>query len=71
MDIDVIILRDGTVSVLVTGGGTFTEAEQKVGAVLATLQANGVRFARISPVERHRHTDDAVEQHTVVRKQST
>jgi hypothetical protein len=71
MDIDVIILRDGTVSVLVTGGGTFTEAEQKVGAVLATLQANGIRLEQISAVERHRHTHDAVEQHTVTRKQST
>ena len=71
MDIDVIILRDGTVSVLVTGGGTFTEAEQQVDAVLAILQANGIRFEQISPVERHRHVHDAVELNPAVRKQST
>jgi len=44
---------------------------RSLAAVLATLQANGIRLEQISAVERHRHTDDAVEQHTVVRKQST
>jgi hypothetical protein len=57
MDIDVVILRDGSLSLMVRGAGDFTTASAELRSVLGALQTAGISLDSISAVERHRHAE--------------
>lgn len=56
MDIDVVILRDGSLSLMVRGERDFTTASAELRSVLGELKAAGISLDSVSAVERHRHT---------------
>ena len=67
MDIEIVILRDGSLSVLVRGEGNFTTASVELRSVLGALQTAGIALDSVSAVERHRH---AAAEETVAQRSS-
>jgi hypothetical protein len=68
MDVKVIVLRDGNISILVEGEGDFEQAKREIRSVIGELQADGIPLENISKVERHRHMEDEKVQQGVLHK---
>lgn len=56
MKAKIVIMPDGTVSVLIEEG-TFETGKVKIEQLLAGLQAAGINLDLIGQVEQHRHDD--------------
>lgn len=62
MDIDIVITKEGGLSVFIKQGA-FAEAKEKIEQLLAGLGLEGIEFEMIGDVERHTHNQPEVHQH--------
>lgn len=59
----IVITQDGQIG-LYTEEGTFEQGVEKLAALLAALQAQGVQLVEVGEPEQHRHDGEHVHAHT-------
>ena len=60
----IVITDDGEIGFFAEDG-TFDQGKQNITVLIALLQAEGIEFESIGPVERHRHSDEMAHLHDI------